>query len=104
MPPEFLQIVATDVHAPNDARVKVKKKLDDWSGLTQGPLANMEAFSQDFNCAKGSAMNPRKKCQVNEILEEVHKYFAGLVNRSRGGTIYIYMITRVPAIVRIEWK
>ena len=50
----------------------------------------MEAFSQDFNCAKGSAMNPKKKCQVNEILEEVDKYFAGLVSKSREGVIYIF--------------
>ena len=56
---------------------------------SQGPVSNMEAFAQDFNCAKGSAMNPRKKCQVNEILEEVLKYFAGLVKKSREGVFYI---------------
>ena len=39
---------------------------------SQGPVSNMEAFAQDFKCAKGSAMNPKKKCQVNEILEELH--------------------------------
>ena len=69
---------------------------------SQGPLANMEAFSQDFNCAKGSAMNPNKKCQVNEILEEVHKYFAGLV-KSRGGVIYIYdKESSTSAIIHVE--
>ena len=57
---------------------------------SQGPVSNMEAFAQDFKCAKGSAMNPKKKCQVNEILEELLKYSAGLVNKSRGGAFYIW--------------
>ena len=61
----------------------------------------MEAFSQDFNCAKGSATNPGKKCQVNEILEEKQKYFAGLVSESREGVIYIFEKRKK---IVIEWK
>ena len=69
MPPKFLQATITDVHAPSEFRLKVRKKL---KGLieSQGSVSNMESFAQDFNCPKGSAMNPEKKCRVNGILEK----------------------------------
>ena len=69
MPPKFLQILLTDPHAPNEFRVKVGKKL---KGLieSQGSVSNMESFAQDFNCPKGSAINPEKKCRVNGIPEK----------------------------------
>lgn len=43
--------VITGVHSPGRARVNL-------------PLANMDEFSQDWNCPSGSSMNPVKKCEV----------------------------------------
>ena len=40
---------------------------EELSDMAQGPLENMEAFAQDFNCADGSAMNPTEKCQVSLV-------------------------------------
>lgn len=41
----------TDVHAPNKYRIL-------------GTFTNMERFSNDFNCAPGTNMNPINKCEV----------------------------------------
>ena len=70
MPPKALEALLTDVHAPSEFRVKVRKKLKLLIEF-QGSVSNMESFAQDFNCPKGSAMNPEKKCRVNGILEKV---------------------------------
>merc|ERR1711971_680364 len=43
--------VLTDPHSPAQFRVN-------------GPLANLQEFSQDWGCPVGSPMNPAKKCQV----------------------------------------
>jgi len=43
--------VLTDPHAP--ARFRIN-----------GPLANMQKFSEDWSCPLGSPMNPVKKCEV----------------------------------------
>jgi predicted metalloendopeptidase len=40
-----------DVHAPGNARVI-------------GSLSNMQQFSDAFQCAPGSRMNPEEKCRV----------------------------------------
>nr|CAD7452416.1 unnamed protein product [Timema tahoe] len=45
------QRIITGVHSPGRFRV-------------QGPCSNLEEFSKDFNCPRGSAMNPEKKCSV----------------------------------------
>nr|CAD7575121.1 unnamed protein product [Timema californicum] len=45
------QRIITGVHSPGRFRV-------------QGPCSNLEEFSKDFNCPRGSAMNPEKKCKV----------------------------------------
>ncbi|CAH1980231.1 unnamed protein product [Acanthoscelides obtectus] len=50
-PEELKQMVVTDEHAPDKYRVIV-------------PLANMEYFAKDFNCAAGTKMNPKHKCNV----------------------------------------
>lgn len=43
--------IARDVHPPDRYRVIV-------------PLSNLEMFSRDFNCPRGSPMNPDQKCEV----------------------------------------
>lgn len=48
---ELRQMVVTDEHVPDKYRVIV-------------PLSDMENFAKDFNCPKGSKMNPVNKCQV----------------------------------------
>ena len=59
------QIYAGDEHSPFEFRVKVcKVQYRSNTSLSKGPLANMDSFAKDFNCPKGSAMNPAKKCQV----------------------------------------
>lgn len=50
--PESLKIrITTGYHSPGEFRVL-------------GPLSNLDSFSKDFNCPKGSRMNPVHKCQV----------------------------------------
>ncbi|XP_014481617.1 PREDICTED: neprilysin-11 isoform X1 [Dinoponera quadriceps] len=50
--PEAMKLrITTGYHSPSEFRVL-------------GPLSNMEAFAQDFNCPLGSKMNPTKKCAV----------------------------------------
>nr|CAD7205002.1 unnamed protein product [Timema douglasi] len=51
------QRIITGVHSPGRFRV-------------QGPCSNLEEFSKDFNCPRGSAMNPEKKCKVWTFLFE----------------------------------
>jgi neprilysin len=29
-----------------------------------GPLQNMREFAEDFNCPRGSPMNPKSKCEI----------------------------------------
>ncbi|KAF7995392.1 hypothetical protein HCN44_006499 [Aphidius gifuensis] len=43
--------LTTDSHSPSEFRVN-------------GPLSNIEEFSTDFGCPKGSKMNPEKKCTM----------------------------------------
>ena len=43
--------ILTNTHSPQAFR-------------TIGPLSNNEDFAKDFNCRKGSKMNPEKKCTV----------------------------------------
>ena len=43
--------ILTDNHSPQAFR-------------TIGPLSNNDDFAKDFNCPKGSKMNPEKKCTV----------------------------------------
>lgn len=45
------QQILTGYHSPGEFRIK-------------GPLANNPSFAEDFQCAKGSKMNPAKKCSV----------------------------------------
>lgn len=50
--PETLKkAILTDVHSPNEFRVI-------------GTLQNMKEFASDFQCSKGSKMNPLRKCEV----------------------------------------
>jgi len=50
--PESLAVrVRTDAHSPGRFRVN-------------GPLSNLQQFSDDFSCPKGSTMNPQKRCSV----------------------------------------
>ncbi|XP_075156648.1 neprilysin-1-like [Haematobia irritans] len=44
-------------HAAGDVHVPEKYRLI-------GALSNFNAFSQEFKCAKGSAMNPNEKCEI----------------------------------------
>ena len=44
-------LLKTNDHCPGEFRIK-------------GPLSNMDDFARDFNCPKGSKMNPEKKCLV----------------------------------------
>ncbi|VDO82054.1 unnamed protein product [Haemonchus placei] len=50
-PKHYVQIIMTDVHAPSKYRATI-------------PLQNRIEFAQAFNCARGTPMNPEKKCQV----------------------------------------
>ena len=43
--------ILTDKHSPGAFRII-------------GPLSNNDDFAKDFNCPKGSQMNPEKKCTV----------------------------------------
>lgn len=43
--------VTTGVHSPGQFRVI-------------GPMSNAKEFSEDFNCASGTNMNPVSKCEV----------------------------------------
>ncbi|XP_040574082.1 neprilysin-2 isoform X2 [Lepeophtheirus salmonis] len=50
--PKALKLrVLTGVHSPDMFRVR-------------GPFSNMPEFARDFNCPKGSHMNPAKRCEV----------------------------------------
>uniref|UniRef100_T1IPL6 Peptidase M13 N-terminal domain-containing protein n=1 Tax=Strigamia maritima TaxID=126957 RepID=T1IPL6_STRMM len=50
--PQALAVrVVTGVHSPSRFRVN-------------GPMSNLPAFSEDFQCTKGSPMNPLNKCSV----------------------------------------
>ena len=50
--PDFLKFYAlTGVHSPSRFRIN-------------GPFRNIEEFSRDWKCPKGSHMNPVKKCRV----------------------------------------
>ncbi|KAM8927932.1 membrane metallo-endopeptidase-like 1 isoform 2-T2 [Pelodytes ibericus] len=50
--PEYARhSIKTDVHSPFKYRV-------------MGSLQNFEAFSEEFNCKKGTKMNPMEKCRV----------------------------------------
>ncbi|XP_031344609.1 neprilysin-2-like isoform X1 [Photinus pyralis] len=48
---EIKQLVVIDGHSPDKFRVNV-------------PLGNMDYFAKDFNCPKGSKMNPASKCSL----------------------------------------
>ncbi|VDO76047.1 unnamed protein product [Heligmosomoides polygyrus] len=50
-PKHYVQIIMTDVHAPSKYRATI-------------PLRNRLEFAQAFSCARGTPMNPEKKCQV----------------------------------------
>ena len=43
--------ITTGVHSPEEFRIN-------------GPLMNDENFAKDFQCPKGSKMNPTKMCEV----------------------------------------
>ena len=45
------QQIKTGAHSPGEFRIR-------------GSLSNNVDFSRDFNCPKGSGMNPEKKCTV----------------------------------------
>lgn len=50
--PEFIaNQIQSGVHSPSQFRVN-------------GPLVNLEAFSEVYGCAKGSPMNPEQKCAI----------------------------------------
>lgn len=51
IPEEMKQLITTGVHSPPRFRVN-------------GPLRNIRKFSDDFQCPKGSGMNPLQKCAV----------------------------------------
>jgi predicted metalloendopeptidase len=50
-PEEMKNRITTGVHSPGRFRII-------------GPLSNMEEFSNDFKCQKGTKMNPVEKCEV----------------------------------------
>lgn len=50
-PESLKQDILTDVHSPARYRVSIS-------------FSNTETFASDFNCRKGSNMNPRHKCKV----------------------------------------
>lgn len=45
------QQILIDAHSPYQFRVK-------------GPLSNLKEFANDFECPKGSPMNPVAKCEI----------------------------------------
>ncbi|XP_070505218.1 neprilysin-2-like [Chironomus tepperi] len=50
-PETIKQSIETSIHSPGQFRVL-------------GPFRNLEEFSKDFNCPKGSPMNPVHKCEI----------------------------------------
>ena len=51
LPAEIQSSLLADVHSPGSVRVK-------------GTLSNSEDFARAFQCERGTAMNPMKKCKV----------------------------------------
>ena len=50
-PKENIETIYWDTHSVGKYRIK-------------GPIQNLEKFSKDFNCPKGSPMNPETKCNL----------------------------------------
>lgn len=50
--PQILEnMILNDVHSPGEFRINI-------------PMGNIPEFSNDWNCPKGSPMNPEHKCVV----------------------------------------